>query len=97
MRHGWIPDRPDFRDMLYSTRVQHVALATSSDLSVKFPIKIWDQGDEGSCTGHGVGFSISFAQAMKYGPNPDQFALTRVHYTIALIRGYGWFAEPETE
>jgi C1A family cysteine protease len=49
-KYGWIPDLPDKRDLYYKLRV--VKLPKEVDLR---PTKIYDQGQLGSCVGHGVG------------------------------------------
>lgn len=51
-RFGWVPDLPDHRDFQYKVcRVDKTR--TISLRAVAGPV--WDQGELGSCTGHGVG------------------------------------------
>ncbi len=50
---GWIPDIPDQRDRLYKVKRER---DRGAKLSLRWMAgKPWDQGNLGSCTGHGVG------------------------------------------
>ena len=55
-RWGWNPQRPDNRDRLYQLEehvLQPAQLPATADLWPNVP-PIWNQGDLGSCTAHGV-------------------------------------------
>jgi C1A family cysteine protease len=60
-RLGWVPDVPDFRDLQFTPQVAARKLPKSVDLreSGLCP-PVWDQGDLGSCTAHGIGFCFAF-------------------------------------
>lgn len=49
---GWIPQRPDQRDHQFLATVPEQALAAAFALDVS-KIPVLDQGQQGSCTGHG--------------------------------------------
>jgi C1A family cysteine protease len=58
-RFGYIPDLRDARDLIYSA--PRVKLPMSMDLRTSgFCPPVWDQGDIGSCTAHGIGFCFAF-------------------------------------
>jgi C1A family cysteine protease len=63
MRYGWVPDRPDRRDL----KLSHVSsLVTASlpphvDFSDYGPV-IYDQGELGSCTANAIGAAIQYDQ-----------------------------------
>lgn len=60
---GWIPDLPDHRDLPYAvTREAVTAVKPKVDLasSQNMPKEIWDQGEIGSCTAHGVGLCYAY-------------------------------------
>lgn len=60
-RYGWKPDLPDYRDHVYTAKVDAAALPPSFDNSTDPAMPaVWDQGQLGSCTGHGVGAVIAF-------------------------------------
>lgn len=48
--HGWNKDKHDERDHKFALKAE---VTTSSDLRPGMP-PVWDQGDIGSCTGHGI-------------------------------------------
>lgn len=57
---GWVPDLPDHRDVLYSANLRTMkALDTKVDLRKSCP-PVWDQGQLGSCTAHGLGAAFQF-------------------------------------
>lgn len=60
-RYGCKPDIKDHRDFLFheSDHYKVMALPPSVSLRDKLPA-CWDQGDEGSCTGHGNGGAVAF-------------------------------------
>src|ERR1044072_2216449 len=57
---GWRRDRPHFRDHLFAVPTAVLrALPPPSDLRSGMP-PVWDQGELGSCTGHGVGALVEY-------------------------------------
>ncbi|RPI06465.1 MAG: peptidase [Ignavibacteriae bacterium] len=60
-RYGWIPDRPDQRDLLYSAIRPVLALPPRTDLRPKCSA-VEDQGNLGSCTGNALAGAIEFLQ-----------------------------------
>lgn len=71
---GYIPGLHDKRDHKYITMKTYPTHQKKVDLrgTIAMP-RIWDQGKLGSCTAHGSNRVYSFAQGLKYGPNPDDF------------------------
>lgn len=60
--YGWIPDRPDQRDFLYSAPPAFLqALPAKVDLRPQC-LAVYDQGRLGSCTANAVGGAIQFDQ-----------------------------------
>lgn len=51
-RFGWIPQKPDYRDLILAP--QEIVLPKAV-ASMTTTISAWDQGDLGSCTSHGIG------------------------------------------
>jgi C1A family cysteine protease len=68
---GWIPDRPDRRDHLYSAPVANLlSLPPKVDLRDQFTQPPYDQGHVGSCTANAIAGAIEFDRAkLKFGPN----------------------------
>ena len=63
---GCIPQTPDHRDALFSYSVSAV-VAKDLPAQIDLPqLPIWDQGDLGSCTGHGINRIVLF-DAVKQG------------------------------
>lgn len=59
-RYGWIPDRPDHRDLKYDRGVVTMAaLPVTADLRGKCPA-VYDQGDIGSCTANALAGNFHF-------------------------------------
>jgi len=59
--YGWIPDRPDHRDYLYSAIAPKVKLPSRVDLRVQdSPIE--DQGKLGSCTANALAGHLQFLE-----------------------------------
>lgn len=59
-RYGWKPDLPDPRDHIFGVSAP-VTLPASFDNSTDPAMPpVWDQGQLGSCTGHGVGALVAF-------------------------------------
>lgn len=56
---GWNPQRPDHRDFAFEPTVSHVP----AEVELNFDsIPVLDQGQQGSCTGHGVANGVMFDQ-----------------------------------
>jgi C1A family cysteine protease len=72
-RYGWKPARPDFRDchLAYHERLkphERVAKLPQSMNLVSVMPEIWDQGQEGCCTGHGTASVIMRARKIHGWP-----------------------------
>jgi C1A family cysteine protease len=65
-RYGWIPDRPDQRDLLYSAPPVHLLkeLPAKVDLRAQCP-PVYDQGQLGSCTANAIAGAIQFDQMVE--------------------------------
>lgn len=64
---GWIPQRPDRRDHLFSPTVEAQAVPPRLELDVA-GIPTLDQGQQGSCTGHGPSGLVMFDQKAQGEP-----------------------------
>jgi C1A family cysteine protease len=59
-KYGWRPDKPDYRDYLYTASPLSLKkLPQSVDLRAKMP-KVYDQGQLGSCTAQAIAASIQY-------------------------------------
>jgi C1A family cysteine protease len=59
-RYGWKPDLPDHRDLMFSVDyVDSASLPTAVDLRSYCP-PVYNQGNQGSCTGNAIGAAIQF-------------------------------------
>jgi len=68
-RYGWIPDRPDNRDIMFAAAPQVLAaLPTSADLTPNCP-PVYDQGQLGSCTANAIGAAFQFEQKKQSIPD----------------------------
>jgi len=64
--YGWVPDRPDMRDHLYSAPLRELAVIPPMvDLRPQCP-PVYDQGQLGSCTANAIAGAIEF-DLMKQG------------------------------
>ncbi|MFZ4399415.1 MAG: C1 family peptidase [Bacteroidales bacterium] len=64
--YGWVPDKPDHRDLKYSDHVGHLytsisPLPTIVDMRSQCT-EIWNQDTLGACTAHAVGAQFEFLQ-----------------------------------
>lgn len=86
-KYGWRPDIPDHRDFrLAAAWVDDAHLPTSVDMSGNF-CPVWDQGELGSCTGHGIGAAVWY---MNHKAHPQwDFAPSRlfIYYNERSIEG----------
>lgn len=84
-RFGWIPDLPDQRDLKFEYRPR-IFLPKKVSLKDKCP-PVMDQGDIGSCTGHGVGAIFMFdlmRQSPKTAFRPSRLML---YYNGRVLEG----------
>src|SRR4051812_32123287 len=59
-RFGWVPDRPDQRDLLYAAPLREIGvLPDNADLTKQMP-EVYDQGQLGSCTANAIGAAFEF-------------------------------------
>lgn len=61
-KYGYRVDHPNLRDTIYRPKIARMETQlplTSENLLEKLP-SCWDQEQEGSCTGHGVGAAVAF-------------------------------------
>lgn len=88
IRHfGWKRQLPDPRDEAYRLELPPVpSLPRYVNLIPALAPPVWDQGNEGSCTGHGSG-AVYFASRKK--ANQSQFAPSRamIYYNARLLEG----------
>jgi C1A family cysteine protease len=58
--YGWVPDRPDQRDHLYSAPLMELkVIPPKVDLTAQCP-PVYDQGQLGSCTANAIAAAIEF-------------------------------------
>lgn len=63
---GWKPDLPDVRDLRMPFLRAPEVLPSQSILSSKFMPPVRNQGNQGSCTGHGVRSIIQYVRAKEH-------------------------------
>lgn len=83
-RHGWKPDLPDHRDHHF-TRTSPVLNPVDLRTSPYQPA-IWDQGNLGSCTAHGIGRCFEF-DLRKTGINDYMPSRLFIYYQERVIEG----------
>jgi C1A family cysteine protease len=67
--YGLIPDAPDPRDLLAAPEATH-GLPPHVDLRTdKRMPKVWNQGQLGSCTAHGIGAALVFHEVVEVMPS----------------------------
>jgi C1A family cysteine protease len=84
---GWKPDLPDPRDKVLAAPKTTSAVPKKVDLrTTGFMPEVWDQGQIGSCTGHGVGALVAYLQAAQHG---KKFMPSRlfIYYNERVIEG----------
>lgn len=87
-RYGWIPDRPDQRDLLYSAPPLHLLknLPTKVDLRPHCP-PVYDQGQLGSCTANAIAGAIQFDQIIERLPQVFLPSRLFIYYNERAIEG----------
>jgi len=68
--YGWIPDRPDHRDYLYSAIAPRIKLPTKIDLRTECS-DIENQGQLGSCTANALAGHLQFLEKISGQPYAD--------------------------
>lgn len=67
---GWIPQKPDFRDLKFSVEQEELKPIQSVYLSDKYKLPLpYDQGQLGSCTANGIGFLVHYDLLNKFSQN----------------------------
>lgn len=88
--YGWNPDKPDIRDLKYRLSYPLSARTTpilsKTDLRPKCP-EIWNQGDIGSCTGHGTAFAIMYDDMRQGDMLPVMPSRLMLYYDGRVIEG----------
>ena len=82
-RYGWNSQRPDFRDFQF-TRILKLPPAVA-ELRQHFE-PVWDQGQLGSCTGHGVGGVFEY-MLRKEGLTDFQPSRLQIYYDERALEG----------
>jgi C1A family cysteine protease len=83
--YGWIPDRPDHRDFLYSAIAPKVKLPSKVDLRNECsPIE--NQGRLGSCTANALAGNLQFLEEISGGVYKDLSRLF-IYYNERAIEG----------
>lgn len=72
--NGWHPDRPDHRDLTYREvkprgLLRSVLRPRAKYLKAANLPRVYQQGNIGSCVGHGVTEAVAYALDMAYAPN----------------------------
>lgn len=81
--YGWVPSLPDHRDQAYGLSVPTLGLPPKIDLTAELP-PAWDQGQIGSCTGHGVGGLALHAQ-LKVNPKAPAPSRLFIYYNERVL------------
>ncbi len=89
--YGWRPDMPDPRDKKFAEHAANVIEKAVNppkfDLRIPFSVPdCYDQADEGSCTGNGVGFVWQFSRIKNGKPAPTP-ARNFIYYNERVIEG----------
>jgi C1A family cysteine protease len=88
-RFGWRRELPDHRDFRFSVRPRILrALPASADVSADQP-PVYDQGNEGSCTGN-AGSALAYAALRKVGVASPFIPSREGLYQQALIKENSW-------
>jgi C1A family cysteine protease len=71
VRLGWKPDMPDQRDLMYLEFFKPVKdLPTKVDLTDKFTVTVYDQGQLGSCTANAIAGAIQYLDRVTEHSDP---------------------------
>jgi C1A family cysteine protease len=83
--YGWIPDRPDHRDLLYSAIAPRIKLPVKVDLrSVDSPIE--NQGRLGSCTANALAGNLQFLERVS-GQAYNDLSRLFIYYNERAVEG----------
>ena len=83
--YGWIPDRPDHRDFLYSAIAPKVKLSSKIDLRMQdSPIE--NQGHLGSCTANALAGNLQFLEKAS-GQIYKDFSRLYIYYNERALEG----------
>ncbi len=86
-RFGWIPDRPDQRDFLYSAPPVFLReLPSKVDLRENSP-PVYDQGQLGSCTANAIAGAIEFDQMKERLPQIFVPSRLFIYYNERILEG----------
>jgi C1A family cysteine protease len=86
LKTGWRPDLPDQRDLHFAPRVSAKKLPALVDLQPAMP-PVWNQGDIGSCVGHGIAAAHYCAQRMSGDSTPVVPSRLMVYYNGRVLDG----------
>lgn len=84
-KYGWIPDRPDHRDLLYKSILPNLTLPKQVDLR-KLCSPIENQGTLGSCTANALSGNLEFLDNKNGEPMVDMSRLF-IYYNERLLEG----------
>lgn len=84
---GWKPSLPDHRDLKYAAP-RHISIALPSrvDLRDQMPA-VYDQGNLGSCTGHGTAAILHFLEMKQKKPAIFTPARLAIYYCTRILEG----------
>jgi C1A family cysteine protease len=86
LKTGWRPDLPDQRDIIFAPRASRAQLPQLVDLRPAMP-PVWDQGDIGSCVGHGIAAAHYCAQRMSGDSTPVVPSRLMLYYNGRVLDG----------
>lgn len=82
--YGWRPDKPDFRDHVYSEVIKSASLPSSVDLRPLCP-PVQDQGELGSCTGNAIASALEFLEKLNNVPKFFDYSRLFIYYNERVI------------
>src|ERR1043165_7589017 len=84
---GWLPDRPDHRDIPYSVSIEVLkSLPPSVDLRPGCP-PVYDQGQLGSCTANALGGAFQFCKMKQKSKNAFMPSRLFIYYNERALEG----------